>query len=879
MGDGMTLPRNVSSVHLIALLSGLATITIGCGSEAAGPGDGSSGFPRGPQVSVRDTISGQLPEGTDLATYHFVAGGSSDAAVFFVPVGGLIDLIVTDQRTGDTLANRRSYYPGDTISLRQWRTNRFPIAAQQAYVISLHRANPHDDIHFRFVVEPVDPAPESRDAAFAIGDTVTEESLENTADIDEFEFEGAAGTELIAYFEPLGSFSPGMIEVDVFDPTDSSSLAFTAHYDVPVGLEQRHSRRFLLPHSGSFTVRVRGAPAIPRSGFTEGGPYRFELFAIDRAPETGSASVSPGDTVSQTIERVGDVDEFTFVGHEGSELNLFLEAHNDLTWGARQLQVTLLSPNPADTFALSMIDGGDEAALRDNASGRFTLPADGTYRIVADGMNDYGWFRGAYRFFLYPIDRAPESTPATLLLGDSVTGEAIDLAGDIDEYAIPLSDPTIVNVVIQADDPLEYNSETTLHVLDVTADTVVGSTRLSPFDSDCGGTGLLRLEPGSYMVRAQASNTTGAGYDGTYRLWAHAIDEAPEHVSANVSEGVSVTGEDLRPLGDVDVFRLTGQTQQLLDVVVEADGDPFLTYVRSALTGDTIAAVSPAGPRLVVPTAGDYEIVVATPYLGRSCGWDTDYRIELRPVDTAPETEPPIVVAGDSINQEAIDFVGDVDEFVVTGVPADYMQHFLEATALSGCCVQLDVLHPTTNELLASAAAGIYGRSFDVTGRVQIPPEGQLRLRVHETWVGPITTGGYTVLPFRIDPSPEVLDSRVILDSLIEGEAIDPLGDIDEFLFAGTAGQRIEVFMQQQTWEWMSSEFVLEVVDPVSGDVLGSETTGNTYHFDMIHPDHSTGPITLPSTGDYIIRMRGETDVTGASWDVGPYHFLVAAAP
>lgn len=86
------------------------------------------------------------------------------------------------------------------------------------------------------------------------------------------------------------------------------------------------------------------------------------------------------------------------------------------------------------------------ALYGDHFAGPFRVPASGEVGIAVyqpDGFFRFCYdstcggvyqFVGAYSFRVVPINRAPESVPAAYTVGDTVRGEAIYPAGDIDEF-------------------------------------------------------------------------------------------------------------------------------------------------------------------------------------------------------------------------------------------------------------------------------------------------------------------------------------------------------------------------------------------------------------------------------------------------------------
>src|SRR5205823_6107556 len=153
----------------------------------------------------------------------------------------------------------------------------------------------------------------------------------------------------------------------------------------------------------------------------------FWSYLINRAPEHRAAAMPAGSEVrGERIDRAGDVDEFTFAASAGAEFDAFVQAPR-----AVQLEV---APVAGLVFAVATSSSAD-TGLFTHATGRFQAPVAGTYVVRVTGTAPSQIAdTGAYRLFLYPIDRRPEHVGAAITPGDTISGERIDLPGDIDEF-------------------------------------------------------------------------------------------------------------------------------------------------------------------------------------------------------------------------------------------------------------------------------------------------------------------------------------------------------------------------------------------------------------------------------------------------------------
>ncbi len=114
---------------------------------------------------------------------------------------------------------------------------------------------------------------------------------------------------------------------------------------------------------------------------------------------------------------------------------------------------------------------------------------------------------------------------------------------------------------------------------------------------------------------------------------------------------------------------------------------------------------------------------------------------------------------------------------------------------------------------------------------------------------------------------PESVSGTVVVGDTVSGEAVDPRGDVDEFTVTGTQGQHLIAYLQTPQGSFYPG-VVLRVIDTTSGAVLGSVASlNNTPALE----DQSTGPIDLPYTGAFTIRVEGASDRYGS----GVYRFKV----
>ncbi len=251
------------------------------------------------------------------------------------------------------------------------------------------------------------------------------------------------------------------------------------------------------------------------------------------------------------------------------------------------------------------------------------------------------------------------------------------------------------------------------------------------------------------------------------------------------------------------------------------------------------------------------------------------YRFAIVTVPAGPETAPVALAPGDSVTTERIDGPEDVDEFILRGSPNQEFAVFLHAGETQGLTV---VVYDTATGDMLDATPSFVAR--ESTGRFRLPSSGVAGVRLYSPRPCPAAivaeflscgTGGvgsYFVLAFPIDRAPESASPGVVVGDTVDGEAINPAGDVDEFTVTAVQGQTLIAYLQTPLGAAGLEGIVLRVVDLTSGAVLGSVTSDDaTPNLE----DRSTGPIVLPYTGAYTIRVEGGSDRSVA----GPYRFKV----
>lgn len=223
---------------------------------------------------------------------------------------------------------------------------------------------------YRVEFFPIDTRPEQVPATITLGQIVEGESIHPTQDLDVYEFSAAAGTEIVMNIQGLvGSW------LDLL-PAEGDTPLLRHVVLWPGAMEENTSERFVLPHTGTYRVRV-GHHAEPHTGISVDpeGPYRFRVSAVQHAPESVPAAIQIDQTVTgESLEHRGDVDVFTFQAQAGDRLTL---------WGAKgvmgisgSLAMTIQRPGAEVQPPLAYIWASENPGM-----GNFQAPETGVYEV------------------------------------------------------------------------------------------------------------------------------------------------------------------------------------------------------------------------------------------------------------------------------------------------------------------------------------------------------------------------------------------------------------------------------------------------------------------------------------------------------------------
>jgi hypothetical protein len=824
---------------------------------------------RAAQFTIGDTVAGEdIDPLVDVDTFTAAGQAGSDIVLVIQPLGaagtGSLVLLVADP-AGSFIgysandAGGPSLHTSGRVRLFSTGTYLFSVGGSSGSVFTPRYQGP-----YRFWSYAINPAPEHRSATLPVGAVVSGERIDRAGDIDEFTFPAAAGASYNAFVQASHAVqleivpdSGPALAAAVSDPAD------TALFGVATG-------RVTLSRSGTYRVRVSGTTP---SSIADTGAYRFLLYAIDPRPEHISATIAAGDSISgESIDVPGDVDEFPVPGAPGEEGNVFFQALNDSPLAPLRLDVV----NDSGRVLSSVLSSSADTNLIQQFTGRFAIPATGSLRLRVTGANSTAaGDTGAYRLSLYRVNRKPEHGSDTLVFGDSILAERIDLPGDVDEFHVTIPDSSGANLVIQLD-AAAAAAPLVVSLLDSTGHAAPQLFAWNP--GELVQTSTFPIGPGKYTLQVNAYDDHSAVV-GAYRVWLYKFRFGPEVAPDTIAIGDTIGGESLDPPGDVDQFKFYAGRGDHINValqglsvpgngafmaVVSDANQPPVYFVVCPLLTDSLGACQ--SNRLDLNRTGWYQLAITGASSPTQLVERGPYRFALERWSTVPEHVGAALVPGDSVTGEAIDYPWDWDEFTITGAPGQLLAIVGHTTSGSGNCY-LMVFDSTTGDTLAWAGVPATDGS---SGRFVLPASGQAQLAVYSSTF----VGGYRFTVVPVNPAPENVPAAFAQGDTVRGEAIFPATDLDEFTSTGTPGATLA------PWWRLTADPVpagglmsLQIVDPATGAVLiGS----NVAIFSSTPTFFTPGQFTVPASGNYVVRVRAyyDNDMTTA-----PYEFYVAPVP
>jgi hypothetical protein len=589
--------------------------------------------------------------------------------------------------------------------------------------------------------------PEIAEFRIQLGDTISIETLANPNDVDEFLVEVVPGMEVIGYFEILQQPDFGGVKFTMSPGAAGKSVQVM---DAGPGM-QENSTEMLVTNSNHVRVRIEKWPYPLRARFPF--PYRFVVREIDSAPENHPVLVQPGDTIREAIDYTGDYDIFHLTATAGDELTFFLDFEGTSPTGRLEL---LLRGNGQQNVIAVDTGGVRPRDLQRRYSRRQQITG-GEYRIIVRPSltNEFG-LKAPYRIWVNKLDRAPESAPATLLPGNAIISESIDVPNDVDEFIIDLpsrrylliesfTDPAQPELSVELTDRVNPVSvaPASEDVREIAAQVSGATSTLTRHRSSSA----FPARAGTYKLVIDGANHGPIGYVGPYAFRVAVIDTTPESVSPILTIGQIVTGESIDRNGDIDVFRFHAEKGDVLRVhfasLATSGAGELLASMLDPLAPPNIGEwihtwwipVHPADsvgipPPVWIRRTGWYYIDVRGNEEGSNTLEAGPYSLGVLRMPTAPESAASALQAGVEV-QEALDYLGDIDEFTFAAAPG---LRFTVSGTLEGetpdtygqRMIVIDVIDAAADTLIAWTM--LHGGTVTPT----MPPSGQIIVRIRE---------------------------------------------------------------------------------------------------------------------------------------------------
>lgn len=309
----------------------------------------------------------------------------------------------------------------------------------------------------------------------------------------------------------------------------------------------------------------------------------------------------------------------------------------------------------------------------------------------------------------------------------------------------------------------------------------------------------------------------------------------------------------------------------------------FYAVFLQTVSGNVVLTVNIAGSPTIVGTAlslpnrpllenatqiflgqGDVEIRVTRNHADQS-----SFRFVMLPVSRAPESHAATLTLGDTVNNETLSTMADVDEFTFAGKAGQPVVAMIQALGAVGTgTIEVDIMDPNHGVRLGLAQSVGADSTLDIqtTSVIALPADQNYQAMVHSlpgVYVSdPHYAGPYRLLIMAIDSAPELASPMVSSWDTVT-DVISPIGDVDAFTFSGNAGQEFNLFLQARSG---SASDVIHATIPALATTysVGSDTS-------LLR--QATGRFALPSSGQFKILVYG--DDAGFGGDRGRYRFSV----
>lgn len=681
----------------------------------------------------------------------------------------------------------------------------------------------------------------------AYGDTV-EGSLDEAAEGAQYSFTGRAG-DVVTIALTSDDFDPylSLRELDGFELTANDDSDGTLNALISA---------FELPSDGTYIIVVTSFGNVA-NGDSITGSYTLTLSSdaepvvtepddpVDPDQEVSPTGlISVGETISAELANSSVGGTYLFEGQAGDVVTILMvsadfDAYLQLTTGSGEL------------LAEDDDSAGDLNALIQG----FTLPANGTYRIIATSFNSLTTgviTTGAFSLALAEGFDVPEiETPDTppegdLTYGDTIEGELSDSPSGAN-YSFAGSAGDVVTITLTSSDFDPY-----VILLNANGDEIASDDD-SAGDLNAQISGFALPEDGTYtiVVTSYLNVNTGEAITGSFTLTLESGD-APvvvEPGAGDISYGDTIEGSlDESPAGEAITF--AGSEGDVVTITLTSeDFDPFLVLLDEdgeeiAVDDDGAGDLNAQIRGFELPTDGIYTIIV-TSFANRSSGTPItgDYTLSLQLGDevvTEPDTTE--IAYGDTVEADLTEDLAE-RRYTFAGTEGDAIEITLSSDDFD---TYLILLSDAGDELFSSDDSGGSTNSQIIA---DLPYTGDYTIVVTSfsaVVLGETVSGDY-VLTLNSDAEPDQPIEIVVTDGgeIESGETVE--GELDGdvqavgYTFEGEAGQFVTIIMDSPDFD----PFVY-LLDENGDEVISDDDSGGNFNSRI-------DGFELPEDGEYTV--------------------------
>jgi hypothetical protein len=333
-------------------------------------------------LTVGDTARSEMTWPHDVDTWFMDIPAADTALVTVSWPEPTIPLVLTfvHQQTGAAHVQDVAY---GTFGRLDLVPGRYAVHLESSFAYWMNEWMPGRRLSYELRTRRVSAAPEHRAPAFAVGDTVWD-VFDFMGDLDDFLLTATPGSEVGFVYQSESPYR----RVRVFDHATGTELM--SDHDGRLSM----TPPVTVPPGGVVRVRVD----LPNEVYaTIGGAYWLSAYAIDRAPESRSATFAIGDTVSDAIH-AGDIDDYTFTVPDGTPVSIQFWTPAGVQGEYGALHVDLLDPLTG-ALLVGVTRIWQDAPASSISTYPITPPRGGTYLVrVRGGRSETSWSTGAYRF-------------------------------------------------------------------------------------------------------------------------------------------------------------------------------------------------------------------------------------------------------------------------------------------------------------------------------------------------------------------------------------------------------------------------------------------------------------------------------------------------